>query len=146
MNNDVRQCKYCNRLFQYISNPHCPDCIHKLDDAEKKVRDFLYRSPGADVQQISEGTELEERLVLYLIKEGILTVNDGVNAPAGSGLKCSVCGRGIATGTICETCRAHLGKQLGSVTTNSPNDKQRGARTGDEKTKRPGMHIETRRY
>jgi hypothetical protein len=114
-----------------------------MDGAERKVRDFLYRTPGAGVKQISEGAELDERVVLYLLNEGILTVNDGVKAGTASGPKCSICGKAINSGTICESCRRNLGKQLGSVATEQPG--QRRIRPEDTTGPRPGMHIDTKR-
>lgn len=125
--NDVRQCRFCGKLYRYIGNKLCPDCVREMDEAQIKVRDYLFDHPGADVKEISEGAELEERTVLYLLKEGILSVNQG--AVVASGLRCSMCGKSISVGKMCNGCRTSLGKSLNSVLPEgkaNPEDRKRG--------------------
>lgn len=144
MNANVRTCKYCGRLFNYIGNPLCPDCVQSMHEAERKIRDYLYANVGADVKQISEGTELDERTVLHLLKEGILTASSG--AGVSNALKCDMCGKPISHGKMCDGCRASLGKTLNSVLPEKgPAGGNSARRSGNTDPKgKKGMHLEFR--
>lgn len=140
--NDIRQCKYCNKLYNYIGNKLCPDCVKLMDEAQIKVRDYLYEHPGADVKTISEGAELDERTVLFLLKEGILNVNHGSGID--SGLRCSVCGKPISAGKMCEGCRTSLGRSLNSVLPESERLKYDPSYRREMEKKKKGMHLDFR--
>ena len=39
---DVRTCKSCKRIFNYLSGPiMCPACIEKLEEKFKEVKDYI---------------------------------------------------------------------------------------------------------
>lgn len=144
MNEDIRTCKYCGKLFKYIGNKLCPDCVHHMHEAERQIRDYLYEHVGADVNEISEGTGLDERTVLHLLKEGILTASSGVGASGA--LLCDMCKKPIAAGKICNSCKTELGKTLNSVLPErapgrTPNAAGRAKNKPDNKK---GMHLEFR--
>ena len=45
---DVRNCKNCGKLFQYVGKPLCPACNKKLEDKFFEVRDYIYENPTAN--------------------------------------------------------------------------------------------------
>ena len=55
---DVRNCKNCGKLFQYVGKPLCPACNKKLEDKFFEVRDYIYENPTANMSQVSEEMEV----------------------------------------------------------------------------------------
>ena len=52
---DVRNCKDCGKIFNYLSGaPLCPACMKKLDDKYSIVKEYIYDNPGDSIQQVSE--------------------------------------------------------------------------------------------
>ncbi|MDL2224968.1 flagellar protein [Eubacteriales bacterium OttesenSCG-928-M02] len=135
---DIRQCKECGKLFQYISKPICQDCIDAQDQMFIKVRDYLYQHPAASIEEVSEKTEVEERFILEFLKEERLSVDVG-----GGYLTCENCGTPIEKGRYCESCKNSLGQALQSTL---PGELQEKNLAGDgyETRHSGGMHLDYR--
>ena len=54
---DVRNCKNCGKLFQFVGKPICPACNKKLEDKFFEVRDYIYENPTANMGKVSERSE-----------------------------------------------------------------------------------------
>ena len=50
---DVRNCKNCGKLFQFVGKPICPACNKKLEDKFFEVRDYIYENPTANMGKVS---------------------------------------------------------------------------------------------
>ena len=51
---DVRNCKKCGSIFNYLSGPPlCPTCIRKLDDIFDEVKEYIYDHQGRH-EEVSE--------------------------------------------------------------------------------------------
>ncbi|SFQ02976.1 MerR family transcriptional regulator [Caldicoprobacter faecalis] len=98
---DIRNCKRCNRLFQYNGIKYCPSCVMELDEMFKKVRDYLYEHPDATIIEVSEATGVEEKIILEFLREGRLELKEP--SPV---LTCERCGKPITTGRMCKECLA----------------------------------------
>ena len=100
---DVRNCKGCSRLFNYIGGqPLCPECLKELDVKFDEVRDYVYDHPRAGMQQVSEEMEVSIAQIKRWIREERLAFSD----EAQIGLECEGCGKMIRTGRFCEPCKA----------------------------------------
>ena len=83
---DLKNCVECGRTFASKDGEKlCKRCLDKkVEDDFKKVRDYLYDHPGADISDVSEHTGVEEK---------------------NSILKCKSCGKPIKSGRLCEECK-----------------------------------------
>lgn len=100
---DVRNCKSCSRLFNYIGGqPLCPECIKALDVKFDEVRDYVYDHPRAGMQQVAEDNDVSIAQIKRWIREERLAFSDDAQV----GLECEGCGKMIRTGRFCEVCKA----------------------------------------
>lgn len=67
---NIRNCKKCGRIFANDSFDLCPICRSNDVDEFKKVKDFLYKYPGADIQTVSEETNVDTKKILKFFREG----------------------------------------------------------------------------
>lgn len=99
---DVRNCKGCSRLFNYIGGqPLCPECIKALDMKFDEVREYVYDHPRAGMQQVAEETGVTVAQIKRWIREERLAFSDDAQV----GLECEGCGKMIRTGRFCEVCK-----------------------------------------
>lgn len=96
---DIRNCKRCNRIFQFSGNKYCPGCVMELDELYRKVRDYLYRNPDSNILEVSEATGVEEDIILEFLREGRLELKEPSLA-----LTCERCDKPITTGRMCKEC------------------------------------------
>ena len=104
---DVRNCKRCNRIFQYRGSKYCPNCMIELDEMFIKVRDYLYEHPKANITETSEGTGVEEEIILEFLKQGRLELSE----PSLSYV-CERCEKPITTGRYCKDCISLLDREM----------------------------------
>ena len=98
---DIRNCKRCNRLFQFSGIKYCPKCVLELDEMFMKVRDYLYENEDANIAQVSEATGVEEKIILEFLREGRLELKE-----PSSDLTCERCDKPITSGRMCKDCLA----------------------------------------
>jgi hypothetical protein len=96
----VRQCRQCGKLFTSLGSDTCPACAEEMDECFRKVKNYVYDHPDANVTDISEGAQVPEKLVLRFLKEGRLSVDESVCA-----LECERCGTPISAGRYCKKCQ-----------------------------------------
>ncbi|MBQ8798568.1 MAG: flagellar protein [Lachnospiraceae bacterium] len=100
---DVRNCKGCSRLFNYIGGqPLCPECAKALDLKFDEVRDYVYDHPRAGMQEVAEENDVTIAQIKRWIREERLAFSEDAQV----GLECEGCGKMIRTGRFCETCKA----------------------------------------
>jgi predicted amidophosphoribosyltransferase len=98
----IKMCHFCNKLFQSMGGNVCPSCMNQIDKDFLKVREYIYDAPpGVSVQDIIDNTDVPEKTVLYLLKEGYISHRDGIS---GGNLKCAACGATITSGRLCSKC------------------------------------------
>ena len=108
---DIRQCRRCRKIFNYISNPNCPVCVRELDEIFHNVRNYLYEHPKADMEELCEQTDADEEEVITWLREGRLILA----YPEIGILRCETCDKPIASGRYCEACSQKVKKQLEST-------------------------------
>lgn len=109
---DVRNCKDCGKLFNYLSGPPlCPACMKKLDDKYSIVKEYIYDNPGASIQQVSEENDVSVGQLKKWVREERLAFSDDSLV----GLECENCGGMIRTGRFCGICKDKMVNKLGSV-------------------------------
>lgn len=102
---DVKNCKRCRRLFNYISGqPICPACREELEAEFQKVKKYIQDHRNATVAQVAEECEVEESQIRQWVREERLMFAEG----SVSGIACEVCGTPITSGRFCDKCKAGM--------------------------------------
>lgn len=106
---EIRYCKECRRMFQYVSGPVlCHACKKKDDEEFEKVRIFLRDYPGANMQEVSSNTGVKASRINRWLKEERLEVSEG--SPVA--LNCEKCGDRIRSGRFCVECSKALAREM----------------------------------
>lgn len=110
---DVRNCKGCSRLFNYIGGQQlCPECAKALDLKFDEVRDYVYDHPRAGVQQVAEENDVTVAQIKRWIREERLAFSEDAQV----GLECEGCGKMIRTGRFCEICKTKYINGFSAIT------------------------------
>ena len=93
---EVKNCKNCGRLYNYIGGVYrlCPECMRKLEEKFQEVKDYIEDNPRADMREISEKCDVSTRQIEQWIREERLSFSD--DSPIG--IACEVCGATIRLG------------------------------------------------
>lgn len=104
---DVRNCKGCGKLFNYIQGPHlCPTCVKELDVKFEEVKEYVYDHPRVDMQEVSEVFGVSIPQIKQWIREERLSFAEDSMI----GLDCESCGVTIKTGRFCKSCKDRLAR------------------------------------
>lgn len=114
---DLRNCRECGRLFNYISGPRiCPDCADALEKKFVLVKEYIYEHNGVGLQEVADAMEVSVAQIKQWVKEERLIFTSGVDAI----LECEKCGAPIVTGRYCNVCKDKMQKKLSSVIESQP--------------------------
>ena len=116
---NIIQCSICRKPFQSLGRKVCPNCLGKMDDYFIQVRDYLDDNPNASIEKVSEETEISQRVIMYLIKEGRVIMK-GEGKAFDDTLTCEICKIPIFEGRICETCKKNLAKAIDNTSSKKP--------------------------
>lgn len=106
---DVRNCRRCKRLFNYIGGTQiCPTCQALLEDEFQKVKEYLREHPKATMVVISEDNEVSVQQIKQWIREERLSFTD--DSPVA--IECENCGEMIRTGRYCKNCKSTLANNM----------------------------------
>ncbi|HWT75705.1 MAG TPA: flagellar protein [Mobilitalea sp.] len=104
---EVRNCKGCGKLFNYLSGPPlCPACSAALDVKFEEVKEYVYDHPRVGIQEVSEVMEVSIAQIKQWIREERLAFAEDSMI----GLECEGCGVTIKTGRLCKSCKDKLAK------------------------------------
>ena len=111
---DVRNCRVCGRLYNYIGGAYrnmCPSCVSSLEDKFQDVKVYINDNPMASISQISKDCDVSIKQIEQWIREERLYFSD--DSPIG--IECEVCGATIKSGKYCENCKSTMANQLGNM-------------------------------
>jgi flagellar operon protein (TIGR03826 family) len=111
---EVRNCKQCGRLFNYIGGAYhnlCPACVDKMEAKFQEVKQYVEDNPGCTMDDITENYGVSTGQIQRWIREERLCFTD--DSPIGIG--CEGCGKMIKSGRYCPECRTSMEKQMGSL-------------------------------
>lgn len=109
---DVRNCKQCGKLFNYIGNgPICPECNKEAEDKFDAVKKFIYDHPKCGMQQVAEEMEVSTYQIRKWLREERLSFSEDSEIA----LSCEKCGKKIFTGRYCKGCKDTMTSQMNSV-------------------------------
>ena len=110
---EVKTCKSCGKLYNYLgrSTPLCPACMKLLEEKFQIVKEYIRDNPGANIQQVSDATEVSVKMIKQWVREERLTFAEGSMV----GLECESCGANILTGRFCANCKGKVQQGLNEV-------------------------------
>ena len=109
---NVRNCKKCGKIFNYISGPAiCPRCKEGQEAKFQEVKKFVQENHGADITEVSEACEVEVKQIRQWIREERLQFAD--DSPIR--IPCEGCGAMIQSGRFCEKCKSEVTNELKRV-------------------------------
>lgn len=109
---NVRNCKLCGKLFNYLSGPPmCPACREKMEEKFKEVKKYVQTHKGATIPEVSEECDVDPQQIRQWVREERLEFAGG----GVTGINCEKCGAAISTGRFCEKCKMEMTNNLSSV-------------------------------
>lgn len=110
---EVRSCRGCGKLYNYIgpTTPACPACMKAMEEKFQICKEYIRNNPGANIQQVSDDTEVSVKMIKQWVREERLTFAEG----SGVGIECESCGASILTGRYCNACKGKLQQGLSNV-------------------------------
>lgn len=109
---DVRNCRGCGRLFNFLGGTQlCPACMKEVDEKFSVVKQYIYDNPTATIQQVSEDNDVSiQQLKKWVREERLSFSQDSV-----VGLECENCGAMVRTGRFCPQCKDKLANTLNNA-------------------------------
>ena len=109
---DIRNCKKCGTIYNYILGPNlCPKCMKDLEEKYHDVKQYIYDHPGVGVVEVSEAMEVSIGQIRQWVKEERLQFAEG----SVTDITCESCGKTILSGRFCTHCKEAMVRELGSV-------------------------------
>lgn len=109
---DVRNCRTCGRIFNYVVGPIiCPRCRELKEAKFQEVKQYVTDNRGADIMEVSEKCEVEIPQIHQWIREERLQFAD--DSPIR--IACESCGTMIRSGRFCDKCKAEMTNGLKSA-------------------------------
>ena len=106
---NVRNCKNCGRLFNYIAGPPvCPACKEEMEKKFQQAKEYIRENRNSTVTMVAEEIDVPESLVKQWVREERLVFADAAIA----GIGCEVCGTPILTGRFCDKCKNQMMNDL----------------------------------
>ena len=106
---DVRNCRTCGRLFNYLGGPNiCPSCREETETKFQNVKEYIRENPRASIQEISDDNGVSTNQLRQWIREERLQFTD--DSPIG--IECEICGATIKTGKYCDACKSNTANAL----------------------------------
>lgn len=102
---DVRNCRKCGRLFNYVVGPFiCPRCRDEMEVKFQEVKTYIREHPGVGIHEVSEECDVDKTQIYQWLREERLELAEGSMIT----LNCEGCGRPIKSGKYCDQCKRDL--------------------------------------
>ncbi|WP_366292961.1 TIGR03826 family flagellar region protein [Paenibacillus sp. AN1007] len=108
---NLGNCPRCGRLYALNFRDVCSNCIKEMEQEYQICVEYLRENKGANIQQLSDATEVSIKTITKFIREGRISIENAPNMM----YPCEVCGMLIREGHMCDSCRTRLTKDLASA-------------------------------
>ncbi len=129
---DIRNCRNCGNIFNYLSGPIvCPACKESLEAKFQEVKLYIEEHPGVGIKQVSDACDVETSQIQQWLREERLEVTEN----SAIYLNCESCGAPIRSGRYCDKCRNNLTNGFKSVIRSSQPVQEPEKKKPDDKNK-----------
>jgi len=126
---DVKNCRDCGRLFNYIGGPRlCAECRVKLEEKFIEVKEYIRSNKLATIAVVSEACEVSQKQITQWIREERLEFSEESTVT----FQCESCGAPIRTGRFCNACRNNLKNDLRNMYPTASSQQQKARRDGEK--------------
>ena len=76
---DVRNCRQCGKLYNYIGGSYrnlCPSCIKQLEDKFMEIKEYIRDNKVASISEISDKFEVSTKQIEQWVREERLCFTD----------------------------------------------------------------------
>lgn len=109
---NVRNCRTCGRIFNYVAGPHtCPSCREALEAKFQEVKEYIREHKGAGISEVTEACGVDANQIHQWLREERLEVTE--DSPIQ--LTCENCGTVIRSGRFCEKCTNNVAQGFQTV-------------------------------
>lgn len=132
---EIRKCTRCKRFFNTLNSPYCRECLDEIDRECRLIHNYIAQHPEANASEIASALAIDERTVLFLLREGRLEMKAQPHTP------CQGCGQSIRSGRFCPVCVARMSRALqnaGDDRASKPCDKEMGGSADKTRDNRMG--------
>ena len=131
---EVRNCRGCGKLYNYIGGPYrnlCPNCIEKIEEKYLEVKEYIQDHHNATMTEVAEECDVSTRQIEQWVREERLYFSD--DSPYGIG--CERCGKIIKTGRFCDSCRNDMANTFQNAYQKKEAPKPKSSRVTSERDK-----------
>ena len=109
---NVRNCKNCGKLFNYVAGPPiCPNCREQTEAKFQEVKNYIRDHKGVGIAEVSEACGVEPGLVRQWLRDDRLEVTED----SALMLNCDRCGAPIRSGKLCDRCKNNISNTLNGI-------------------------------
>ena len=63
---NVRNCRGCGRIFNYLAGPHlCPVCREKLEEKFQEVKEYIKQNKGVGIPEVAESCDVDINQITF---------------------------------------------------------------------------------
>ena len=74
---EVRTCRQCKRLFNYLTGPNiCQACKEKLEEKFQEVKRYIEENPADGITQVAEANDVTAKQIQRWIREERLSFSE----------------------------------------------------------------------
>lgn len=109
---NVRNCRKCGRIFNYVMGPlTCPACREEQEKKFQEVKKYVQDNHHVGISDIVNECGVDASQVQQWIREERLVFAD--DSPIR--INCEKCGAMIKTGRFCENCKNEMARGLNNA-------------------------------
>ena len=125
---NVRNCRVCGRIFNYLSGPPvCPACKESMEAKFQEVKEYIREHKGVGISEVAEACDVEAAQIRQWLKDDRLEVTED----SAVFLNCESCGAPIRSGKFCEKCKQNMAKSFDQVLKTSRPEAPKPKKTDD---------------
>ncbi|MCR4651722.1 MAG: helix-turn-helix domain containing protein [Lachnospiraceae bacterium] len=128
---NVRNCRRCKRLFNYIVGPYyCPSCRAELEEEFQVVKKYVQDHNRADIRTVAEECNVDPSQIRQWVREERLVFSDDSLV----GLNCEKCGKMIKSGRFCDECKKEMANTFSNAMNSVRHSPSNNAPASKDKT------------
>lgn len=102
---NVRNCRGCGRIFNYVTGPIlCQKCREEMEAKFQEVKEYIRQNPGVGIQEVSDACDVPINQIQQWLREERLEVTEN----SAIFLSCESCGSPIRSGRYCDKCKSAM--------------------------------------